>query len=96
MDEYTVLSKGATVSFDGALIDNNLKDISFWIEKHNRYAIRELIDLMNEDYEFFSEHNLVGSSEQARSKRKKRSIDMAGPLCCIVLSSYLSIVTYSD
>jgi len=72
MDEHTVLSKGATVSFDGALIDNNLKDISFWIEKHNRYAIREMIDLMNEDYEFFSEHNLVGSSEQARSKRKKK------------------------
>jgi glycosyltransferase involved in cell wall biosynthesis len=74
MDEHTILSKGSTVYFDGAVVDNNLKDISFWIDKHNRYAIREVIDLMNDEYHFFSEEALLGSGEEAQSKRKQKKL----------------------
>lgn len=81
MDEHTVLAKGSIAAFDGALIDENLKDISFWIDKHNRYAIREAIDLMNEEYHFFDEQAFLGTSKEAQSKRKqKKAIYNRAPL----------------
>ena len=56
------------------MVDDNLKDITFWVEKHNRYAIREMIDMMNEDLEFFKEQDLMGSGEEALSKRRKKKL----------------------
>ena len=32
------------------LIDDNLKSISWWIEKHNSYASREAADFLNSYY----------------------------------------------
>ena len=81
MDEHTVLSNGEIASFNGALIDDNRKDISFWIEKHNRYAIREMIDFINSEYHFYPEEDLFGTAEEAKSKRfKKKSIYNRAPL----------------
>jgi glycosyltransferase involved in cell wall biosynthesis len=91
MDEHTILSKGGIVNFSGALVDDNQKDISFWIEKHNRYAIREMIDFINSEYHFFPEQELVGTSEEAKSKRiKKKSVYNRVPLLsrAIVLFVY--------
>jgi glycosyltransferase involved in cell wall biosynthesis len=81
MDEHTVLSQGGISSFDGALIDDNLKGLNFWIEKHNRYAIREVIDLMNEEYQFFKEQGLAGTSKEAEAKRRqKKAVYARAPL----------------
>lgn len=81
MDEHTVLAKGEIVAFDGALIDANLKDVSFWVDKHNRYAIREAIDLMNEEFKFFNEQRFVGTSKEALSRRRnKQAIYNRAPL----------------
>jgi glycosyltransferase involved in cell wall biosynthesis len=81
MDEHAVLSKGNIVAFDGALIDDNRKDIFFWVDKHNRYAIREVIDLMNEEYQFFDEKDLSGTSKEAQLKRRrKKAIYNRAPL----------------
>ncbi|MEM8986630.1 MAG: glycosyltransferase family 2 protein [Pseudomonadota bacterium] len=44
MDEHIVLDHGKTVHFKGDLIDENLNDIGWWTEKHNRYADREARD----------------------------------------------------
>jgi glycosyltransferase involved in cell wall biosynthesis len=81
MDEHTVISHGEITSLDGALIDDNQKDISFWIEKHNRYAIREMIDFINSEHHFYREEILLGTAEEAQSKRnKKKSIYNRAPL----------------
>jgi glycosyltransferase involved in cell wall biosynthesis len=81
MDEHAVLTKGDIVTFDGALIDDNRKDIFFWVDKHNRYAIREVIDLMNEEYQFFDEKDLSGTSKEAQLKRRrKKAIYNRAPL----------------
>jgi glycosyltransferase involved in cell wall biosynthesis len=81
MDEHTALSGGAIVSFDGALVDDNLKGINFWVEKHNRYAMREVIDLMNDQYQFFVEQDLTGTSKEAELKRtQKKAIYNRAPL----------------
>ena len=44
MDEHMVLTEeGSIGSLNGDIIDDNLKGISWWIEKHNTYASREAI-----------------------------------------------------
>ena len=81
MDEHTILNSGDIVSFDGALVDDNLKGLHFWIDKHNRYAMREVVDLLNDQYQFFVEHALTGTSKEAQSKRRqKKDIYNRAPL----------------
>jgi glycosyltransferase involved in cell wall biosynthesis len=43
MDER-LLVEGATVIFERDLIDHNLNDLTWWIEKHNRYASSEALE----------------------------------------------------
>lgn len=50
MDEHIQLLEGDYLKFKGAWVDDNLNDIGWWIQKHNGYAIREAIDLL--DIEF--------------------------------------------
>jgi glycosyltransferase involved in cell wall biosynthesis len=90
MDEHTVLSKGGIITFSGALIDDNQKDISFWIAKHNRYAIREMIDFINSEYHFFYEQELIGTSKEATSRRiKKKSVYNRVPLLYRAIALFL-------
>lgn len=46
MDEHMVLKRGAVASLDHDLIDENHKGLGFWVDKHNRYADREVKDLI--------------------------------------------------
>tara|TARA_Y200000002_G_scaffold223358_1_gene184491 strand:- start:5172 stop:6089 length:918 start_codon:yes stop_codon:yes gene_type:complete len=52
MDERIVLNEGITLHIDGDLIDNNLNNLNWWIQKHNNYAVREAIDILNDKYKF--------------------------------------------
>lgn len=51
MDEHIKVS-GPTLDFAGELIDDNLQSLTWWTEKHNRYASREAVDLLNLEYGF--------------------------------------------
>ena len=56
----------------GGFADHNLNDLSFFIDKHNRYATREAIDVLNQRFALFPSDNslLLGtSSSQAAAKR---------------------------
>jgi glycosyltransferase involved in cell wall biosynthesis len=46
MDEHMVLSDGETAKLNHDIIDENQKGLSFWIDKHNRYADREINDMI--------------------------------------------------
>lgn len=70
MDEH-ILVDGDTVEFDGEIVDDNLNSLTWWTEKHNAYACREAIDLLNLEYGFM-EHDTVAdlrSVQQAGMKR---------------------------
>jgi len=54
MDEHIVLSEGKMVVFKHDFCDHNLNSISWWSDKHNRYATREAIDILNKKYHLFS------------------------------------------
>ena len=71
MDEHIVLSEGDTIEFDNDIVDDNLNNITWWTAKHNGYATREMIDLLNLKYRLFpSDDTLkVTSDRQAKIKR---------------------------
>jgi len=45
MDEHMVVDDGKVIRLAHDIIDENHKGLSFWTEKHNRYADREVVDL---------------------------------------------------
>lgn len=72
MDEHIVVSGGRTITLKGAFSDWNLNDLSYFTDKHNRYATREAIDVLGARYELFDGKStlpLKGNSLQASLKR---------------------------
>lgn len=59
MDEHMVLLHGRAVTFGHDFSDHNLNDLSFFTDKHNKYATREAIDVLMRRYE------LVGGADEA-------------------------------
>jgi len=72
MDEHIKIS-GRSVNLSGVLIDDNLRSLSWWIEKHNNYSSREAVDLLNLKYGF-SGTNSVASLKSSTSIGTKRWI----------------------
>ena len=70
MDEHIKIS-GPTVDFEGGLIDDNLNSLTWWTEKHNKYASREAVDLLNLEYGFMPHDTVaqVRGGSQAGLKR---------------------------
>jgi glycosyltransferase involved in cell wall biosynthesis len=53
MDEHMVVKKASPIRFKGHIIDHNLNDMRWWIDKHIRYADREVVDLLNIKHSLF-------------------------------------------
>ena len=77
MDEHVIVWGGRTVTFDGGFADHNLNDLTFFTDKHNKYATREAIDVLNQRCRLFRREDAVTAegSRQAAVKRwvKERS-----------------------
>ena len=74
MDERIILSSGDTFHINSDLIDHNKNNLSWWTAKHNRYATREAIDLLNYKYNFFdsfSKKNNLRNNGLLRRRLKK-------------------------
>ena len=72
MDEHIIVEGGKTVHFAGGFADHNLNDLTFFTEKHNKYATREAIDVLNQRYQFLGENedlSVDSGSKQAAIKR---------------------------
>jgi len=80
MDEHIKPTTGRTLNFDHDLVDHNLNNLTWWIQKHNLYAIREVIDILNIRYNFDEsekvEPNLWGSQEQRKRYLKIKYASM--------------------
>ena len=72
MDEHIKID-GRSVNLSGVLIDDNLRSLSWWIDKHNNYSSREAVDLLNLKYGF-SGTNSVASLKASTSIGTKRWI----------------------
>ncbi|MDO6739317.1 glycosyltransferase family 2 protein [Wenyingzhuangia sp. 2_MG-2023] len=80
MDEHIKLSDGEVLKMDIVQVDENLNDLSWWTTKHNSYATREMIDLLDTKYNIFSKSELqpklFGSSEQRKRYLKSRYLNL--------------------
>jgi glycosyltransferase involved in cell wall biosynthesis len=81
MDERMVSTvQGKIENIEGNKIDNNLNKITWWTQKHNSYATREAIDILDRIYNFTNNKSLkasfFGTSEERRRWLKMRYLKM--------------------
>ncbi|WP_301750319.1 glycosyltransferase family 2 protein [uncultured Erythrobacter sp.] len=72
MDEHIIVD-GPTQVFKGELLDDNLHGLTWWTDKHNHYASREVIDLLNLEFGFIP-HETVANLQERRQVGVKRWI----------------------
>lgn len=69
MDEHIVVD-GEIVTLDGELLDDNKNNLTWWTEKHNKYASREVIEILDTEFNLFN-RNPIGLSQGANSSKKR-------------------------
>ena len=71
MDEHILLNRGKAISFQGDIVDENLNDLTWWISKHNSYATREAVDLLNLRFKFLPPGNGATAPWHIQDRRKR-------------------------
>jgi glycosyltransferase involved in cell wall biosynthesis len=70
MDEQIVLDVGRTEYLGGYLVNEDLRPFHHWIDKHNKYATRLMVDAINLEHGLFEVSRIVHSDNpQARRRR---------------------------
>ena len=71
MDERILLSHGASIAIDISIVDDNKNNLTWWTNKHNGYATREMIDSLNLDHGFLTTDLIGYNSGSLQSKFKR-------------------------
>lgn len=71
MDEHIVLERGTSERLRGNIVDDNLHSISWWVEKHNKYATLEMLELLNLQYRFMSNDETMSRQTAGQAKLKR-------------------------
>lgn len=72
MDEHIVLSQGETKLVDIAdIVDDNKNDFTWWVTKHNAYATREMLDIMNIKYHFMPIDESLKENDDPQAKYRR-------------------------
>ncbi|MDR1543305.1 MAG: glycosyltransferase family 2 protein [Prevotellaceae bacterium] len=80
MDEHIQLTAGVSIEFEHDFVDHNLNNLGWWTAKHNGYAIREAIDLLDIELNILSETKENKLTGQAAAKRSKKLSYVRKPL----------------
>lgn len=72
MDEHLIITDGRTVSVDGDQTDENLNDLTWWTDKHNRYADREALNMLCMEYGLDEESESVDARLFGNDAERKR------------------------
>lgn len=70
MDEHILLTEGRAVTFEGDFADNNLNDLTFFTDKHTKYATREAVEVLNGRLRLFAVDDAHGAAP-AQAIRKR-------------------------
>ena len=95
MDEHAEISSGRVWSSKFCFADHNLNNISWWIEKHKNYALREAIDLLIKAERISNEGvETKKLADNALSKRQYKNLYLKSPLFirCLVYFIYRYVV----
>jgi len=71
MDEHAVLTRGSAVTFKQNFADHNLNDITWWVEKHNGYAVRQMVDFLNLEHRIFAADYTSSSAASSHAMWKR-------------------------
>lgn len=81
MDEHIQIEAGALIDFEHEFADDNLQSIGWWTRKHEGYAIREAIDLLDIELNLFEKTEVTTAlSEEAQAKRRLKESYVRKPL----------------
>lgn len=73
MDEHIRLFSGKTITVkEGNQIDANLNDLTWWTEKHNSYATREMVDMLMMEYDLDNQGQEVRAKFWGTEEQRKR------------------------
>lgn len=76
MDEHMKLLEGKSVRFENDMVDDNAKNLHWWIGKHNDYATKEAIEHLNNKHHFldseYVEGRILGTQEQRKRWFKEK------------------------
>lgn len=73
MDEHIKLFDGKSIVVkDGNQVDANLNDLTWWIDKHNGYATREMVDMLMMEYDMDAKAKEVVPSFWGTEEQRKR------------------------
>jgi len=61
MDEHVFVHGGGVTTIKGEFSDINLRDLSYFTDKHNKYATREAVEILNQRYDLFERSADLGS-----------------------------------
>ncbi len=68
MDEHIAVA-GPTAHVKGEIIDDNRKPLDWWVTKHNGYASREAVDMLNQEFGFLPQTAALGGTGRTALKR---------------------------
>ncbi len=71
MDEHIVLSRGRSVGAKNLFYDHNLNSLGWWIDKHNDYATREAVQLLDMKYGLIPKQE--DGTQMAKQSQTKRN-----------------------
>jgi glycosyltransferase involved in cell wall biosynthesis len=73
MDEHIVLDGLArTYQLNGHIVDHNLNNTRWWTDKHNKYADREMIDILDKKYRLFIQDDTLKFDDRQSQAKLKR------------------------
>lgn len=71
MDEHLIIIDGETVTFRNDFIDNNNKSLEWWINKHNWYSNKEVLDQQMKSDATNIEESVEDTSSSMQAKVKR-------------------------
>lgn len=83
MDEHIILSEGDIANLKNDIIDENQKGLSFWVNKHNSYADREVRDILAMEKAEEDEQNILENSQTSQASQRrwiKKNLYIKSPL----------------
>lgn len=73
MDEHIRIFDGKTITVEkGDQVDANLNDLTWWTDKHNGYATREMLDMLLMEYEMDDKAKEVSPKLFGTEEQRKR------------------------
>ena len=72
MDEHIVVWGGTTITMKGGFIDANENDLTFFTDKHNKYATREAVEVLSQRYGLLARDEAFHAGAVSRQAGVKR------------------------